>query len=759
MQTEAQKFCESFSRQLVPFGTRLDRVIGALSGSMGQLDLECLSEIRSALRDVQFRYSALQERVENQQAYLLILGPLKSGKSTLMNAISGAYVSEVTSLPAYPALVYVKNGEQPRYLATDYRGDTREFSDGSHMCAEIQAEHRRLADALLEAEQADLDFDPTIHFPEAIKRLNVELPAKALASSGTVLIDTPGLYSRMKFGYEQVTREFRNTAACAIFVVKGDNLFFEKVFEEFEDLLNSFNRIFLVANIDKSKQDLQADGSLSTSLESAEPAQVIEAFKSLSTSAKVKQAIDDERLIIYPIDLLSAASRRLADTEQSDSTSASDYEFADEFWEQARLGSGDMAAQDKDNGFDHFLADLTDYLNSSQYIKDFMADSLRMADELSQKTVQLAGSAAAGKLLDSCADLRASIEKKQKQLESIAKLKEMDWSGVFWHLEEEKKRLLKALEEDHTRLIGSLGLGFSAWQQTDSCWQDLIDRHLKIIVANETRREANRILEHIESLLAGYSGGARLNMFQMGRLHQAGLQIEEHLPALLQGLGRDVQVNMPELVLDQEEVPLKRSLVDLVLFRKRAKVSEKFFGTAGDKPIPAGKKRKRLTNEAEEFLKGHLGSQVREQLPELQRRYISEVLDNYQRHFVQMIQDQADQLREAVTQEIDDCQASLKSLMLAIGMLEGTRVSAQNLTTTLESIQADFAINLDAGEKDLEAQSWDPEAPSVEQAQEVRIIEEQPREEQPERLVADVEHSDTDDEEIYPEFDVNVANS
>jgi ribosome biogenesis GTPase A len=39
---------------------------------------------------------------------VLIFGPLKSGKSTLMNAIAAAYVSEVSSLPAYPCLVCVR---------------------------------------------------------------------------------------------------------------------------------------------------------------------------------------------------------------------------------------------------------------------------------------------------------------------------------------------------------------------------------------------------------------------------------------------------------------------------------------------------------------------------------------------------------------------------------------------------------------------------------------------------------------------------
>ncbi len=65
---------------------------------------------------------ALTDKVAEQQAYVLIFGPLKSGKSTLMNALSAAYVSEVTSLPAYPCMVYVTHADTPGYVVTHYDG-------------------------------------------------------------------------------------------------------------------------------------------------------------------------------------------------------------------------------------------------------------------------------------------------------------------------------------------------------------------------------------------------------------------------------------------------------------------------------------------------------------------------------------------------------------------------------------------------------------------------------------------------------------
>ncbi|MCB1669625.1 MAG: dynamin family protein [Gammaproteobacteria bacterium] len=688
MKTEVQRFCELFTRELDPFGQRLDRAVGALTGQLGRIELDCLKQIRSNLRDIRHRYVSLQEKIENQQAYLLIFGPLKSGKSTLMNAISGAYVSEVSSLPSYPSLVYVKDGIQPRFQATDYTGEIREFEDGDQLCESIRQEHRRLAETIEKVESTGQEFDPARHLPEAIKRVNVEIPAQPLADSGTVLIDTPGLYTHMKFGYDQMTRELRNTAACAIFVVKTDNLFFEKVFEEFKELLNSYGRIFLITNIDSSKQDLQKDGSLAPSLESSDPDQVIEAFRSLSMNTTLRRAMDDGRLNIYPIDLLKAASRRLSASEQHQAADdADEYESSDAVYDEFNAETGD-------GGFNHFLQDLTDYLNSNEYIQDFMADSLKLAGELGLGTIELATSEAAGQLLDSCVELRATIEKKQKQTEAIDRVEELDWSASFTHLDGEKDQLLESLSQDHSRLEAALEKALSEWMDTDDSWLDLLNWHLKNTLEQEVRRDAGAIIDHFRPMLGGYSGGARLNMFQMGRLHQAGLRIEDSVPQLLRELGEGVVVHSPSLNLHHDEVPVKRTLLDLVMFRKKPKVLEKFFGRDGDLIIPAKKKRKRLAGGGEAYLKEQLQKVVREQLPTLQRNYIDQVLGQYRFHFTRTIQQRAAELRVAVRQEVSDCREQLRARMQVVGILEGAKASAQKFTSSLGWLQEEFDIRI-----------------------------------------------------------------
>src|SRR5690606_33834461 len=301
------EFCRRFESVVRPLLQPLANAIDAVEKAPDR----DAAGLLAPLREVQHHLGALLDKVAEQQAYVLIFGPLKSGKSTLMNALAAAYVSEVSCLPAYPCLVFVGNGERRRYQLTRFDGTSETFDDGEAIAARIGEAHLRLAEHLRAAEAEGRPFDPATHFPQAIRRIDVRLPAQALAQSGAVLVDTPGLYSRMRFGYSQMTRDFRNAAACAVFVVKSDNLFLEQVFEEFQELLDLFSRIFLIVNVDSTKRDLRPDGELAPSLEQTRPEQIVAAFEQLAMTAALKRAHEQGRLRIYPIDLMRAASARV----------------------------------------------------------------------------------------------------------------------------------------------------------------------------------------------------------------------------------------------------------------------------------------------------------------------------------------------------------------------------------------------------------------------------------------------------------------
>lgn len=221
-------------------------------------------------------------------------------------------MSEVTSLPGYPCLVFVQHSETPHHSVTRYNGRETVLGSGMELKAVVEDAHPVLAAQIRAAEEAGIAFDPAVNFPETIRRVDIKVPVPPLDESAMILVDTPGLYSRMNFGYDVLTREFRDGAACAVFVVKTDNLFLDQVFAEFNQLLGIFSRIFIVVNVDTGKRDLAPDGSLCPSAESEHPERVLEAFRTLSMAGPLRAACDAGRVRIHAVDLMSAASAILS---------------------------------------------------------------------------------------------------------------------------------------------------------------------------------------------------------------------------------------------------------------------------------------------------------------------------------------------------------------------------------------------------------------------------------------------------------------
>src|SRR3954447_10867638 len=142
MKTDISTFCEACSHILEPLPQGLAAAAEELYRARGS----SLNRPLATLNDLRARLRSLYEKLQTQQAYLLIFGPLKSGKSTLVNALSGAYVSEVTSLPGYPCLVYVQDSPTPRFSLTRYNGRESTFPDAGVLKEVIGDSHVALAD-------------------------------------------------------------------------------------------------------------------------------------------------------------------------------------------------------------------------------------------------------------------------------------------------------------------------------------------------------------------------------------------------------------------------------------------------------------------------------------------------------------------------------------------------------------------------------------------------------------------------------------
>lgn len=551
MKTQISAFCTEFSENLFPLAESLGDTVRLLE----EVGEDSVADLCASLSNLRHRVEALVNKVQGQEAYVLLFGPLKSGKSTLLNAISASYVSEVTSLPAYPCMVNLKYGDPASYSVIRYSGKRDEVASPNELKELLEQSHRTLSERIRAIEDFGEAFDPSVHLPSAIRRVQVELPAENLRESGTVLVDTPGLYSKMKFGYDAMTQEFRDSAASAVFVVKTDNLFLEQVFDDFSDLLDQFSRVFVVVNVDSGKQDLCPDGTLSPSVESSDPEQILKAFESLTMSAPLRRAAESGRLHLYPVDLRSAAERRL----------------------QGNAGPAEPDSEDPDR-FDRFLNDLLDYLNSADYLLEFMADTTRQFEGLALETMQACESEPAEAVRRARADVQHRIDDINGQHEVATRVRNEDWGALFGNVKEDERVARKeALENALGSFRERAEEAVAAWCSGDESLSALREQHLQPLVREGAAAFGKEIGGRLTRMGARPMLGLAVPDRTAGDMASAGLHLEAVGQKALGALPAAEPVT-GEVELRFEDLPLKRGLVDRLLFRSTAALRRKLFG-------------------------------------------------------------------------------------------------------------------------------------------------------------------------------------
>ncbi len=590
MKTTIAEFCAELSQALFPLAEALGDTVEATDDLTDTSAAGVVQDLASA----RHRLDALINKVQGQEAYLLLFGPLKSGKSTLINAISGGYVSEVTSLPAYPCMVYLKYADESSYSVIRYSGKREQIDSAEGLMSLLEQSHRTLSERIRAMEDFGEAFDPAVHLPSAIRRVQVGMPVENLRELGTVLVDTPGLYSKMKFGYDYMTQEFRDSAACAVFVVKTDNLFLEQVFSDFNDLLDQFSRVFVVVNIDHSKSDLQPDGSLEPSLESRDPDQIVKAFEVLTMSAPLRRAAESGRLHIYPIDLRSAAAKRLS---------------ADPAVEQGNTES---------DRFDEFLSDLMNYLNSTDYLLEFMSDSIRQSAKLSAEVARLCQT-------DIAQGLEDEKERLQQELSSLDRLASTadttamtNWMAQLAPVSERFDGELDAAREQAMSSLDTRAEELAQeWECSDQSLESLRAQGKALLQSSLDgfRTQAAKSTAEIHDSVDKTSTMPEVMLERLAALRIDPASCRPQPPALDAYAGPDA----PAL----DEIPVHRSLADRMLFRTENAVRQRLLEPA-EEAVPAAVKQKRLRGAAD-YIRTTLNDAMTETLDKVGQQARAEV--------------------------------------------------------------------------------------------------------------------------------------
>jgi len=724
IRVELEAFCQKFTTALEPFSEALEQSTGTLREAV---DGERLQAVLGDLQDNRHRLKILLDKARQQNTYLVIFGPLKSGKSTLMNAISGAYVSEVSSLPAYPCLVYVREGEEHGFSTTAFNGDRTDYASRDQLHDSLQSAHENLAKRIREAEASGAAFNPAQDFTEAIRRIDFTMPAPYLRESGTILVDTPGLYTKMKYNYGQLTRDFRDTAACAVFVVKTDNLFFEQVFEEFADLLEVFSRVFLVVNIDSSKQDLGPDGSLEPSLEQQDPKRIVEAFENLTVSAQIREAIDSGRLRIYLIDLLQTAMRSLQsgnpggrDDETTEAAvapgQADDETRADTAPEPASAAEAAPAPVGGGPriGFEHFLEDLTDYLNSSEYIVEFMADSLRQARSILLEVKERAHAPEIAELREGIDALKTGLERTERRLATVDQLRDHRWEGP---LEELSREIWQQVTEHSGSLMPQLEKDLNAeietWATTGESMRDLVEDRLLAKIRASCRSARGRATELFDGACKARNGGLRLSDEVSRHLHALDLDFDDvyaaFQPTVRERFEAEPEPSDPSGL--QDALPLRKRFVDWLLFRNQARLRRHVLGGANpsEKPIPAGVKAKRIDEEGLREFAAAAGDYARRCALESLEGELENLLGEYRERFRKEARERLDGQRGALQGEHDDLRRQLQLRQNVLEALDRLDTASGELDARALELREEFVAGKRAIPVEATAEDENPE--------------------------------------------------
>ncbi len=675
MRTLLARFCEEFDEAVRPVLAPVEQATAQLAATKANLDAK---RVLPQLRDLAHQVQVLIDKVAQQQAYVLIFGPLKSGKSTFMNAMCAAYVSEVTCLPAYPCMVYVSHAEEPQFVVTRYSANRETYTDQDRMHALVAEAHEKLNSRIQEVEATGEGFDPAVHMPEAIRRIDVKVPAGDLKQSGAVLVDTPGLYSRMKFGYDRMTRDFRDAAACAIFIVKTDNLFLEQVFNEFQELLDLFSRIFLIVNIDSTKKDLAPDGRLRPSLEHKDPSRIIQAFETLAMTGPLKEAADENRLQIYPVDLLGSASARIRHAH-GDEPDLDEGEVSDQH-DTTRVRES----------FDHVLGELTDYLNSNDYLKAFLMDSLRRADTLMNEMATIAESDAVTSLDEGVARLQAQRDQAHARVEAVRRLQMIDWRGKAADLQEaltDAARHRTAELEQHA--VDRLATDLDAWFASDRSLKSLNEDGLTPLFRRTHESMVRVVGEAVDRLMGTRPGGLAVDTRTLDDLRTAGLDLTTLGRELASPLKPGPDAARVHSDLTTGSIPIGRRLIDWITFRSQASMRRKVLGPAEnpDLTIPQPVKERRLGQPAREAMQdtgreqiNAMTAEATEKLPaQVAHRYAAAIKDRLAKD-LDRLDKAADADRRTADQHLEEAKRLQSSVRKMRAQVEDTREGVQSLT-------------------------------------------------------------------------------
>jgi len=391
-------------------------------------------------------------------------------------------------------------------------------------------------------------------------------------------------------------------------------------------------------------------------------------------SAPLKAAAEAGRLGIYPVDLLGAASARIRGSDSS---------------------QGDQHAHGAER-FDALLTDLTDYLNSSEYLRAFLNDSLRRAGSILGDLGDLTRHEAVSQLTREADALQQQRQETLTVRQAAIKLDAVDWKQQFQPLLDFLLTQGRQQAGEIRKTTGQALRGAAkAWFENDRSLAHLCDKEIAPLL-NTCRTQLLHFLQG--EMTRQLPGMHETSIAVSPEICGDAAAIDIDLGALARSaMEKAVGTAGPAPVrskLNADQIPVRRGLWDCLLFRSKASVRRRMFGpsNAPSLPIAAVLKSKRIGQAGREVMENVTSKQFNVLLNTASTELPTELVGNFAAEFVGPMDEAVSACSQRATEKLADLDARLAGVRRILAEFTTLGEHVDRTTAAVEVLKDRFGF-------------------------------------------------------------------
>ena len=337
--------------------------------------------------------------------------------------------------------------------------------------------------------------------------------------------------------------------------------------------------------------------------------------------------------------------------------------------------------------FDAFLRDLTDYLNSSAYTVEFMRDSLRQGCNLCTEAATILESNALQHVRETQDDLATQMSGLDERGAAVERLLKVDWEATFKPARTEvNKGTVTAANAKAAQVTKELRSAFDRWIEGTDSLRALEVKHWNPVLTESARSLAGDTRGRLRSILENQVGGAEPAAAVMSDLHALGFSLVPSAQAALVELNAEESLEAYRLKITAEAVPVNKTFVDWLLFRKMATVRHRVFGEDLAQDVAPEIKQQRLGDESRESFAQMIDEVAKTKVAVLPGQFSERLLTAYVAKFQADVRDRLRGQRDQVATERAARQTPFEANSKVIAALEALRTCATEVETALRRI-------------------------------------------------------------------------